>query len=298
MVLAQVAGGFRLRTDPENSRWVQLLLAERPARLSRSQLETLAVIAYRQPVTKPEIDHIRGVDCAGGDEDPARPRSRADRRTQGGAGAAAPVRHHAQVPRALQSPQPARHAGSARVPRADRREPATGRRASWGRARCSTSARAWAKKCSTGRRDGTAARATRGGAQEHDDAEETTRDRAQDERRRGRPTAGRRTTTRPGAGEVATTKRADGRPGARGRARTGAPTRQASRGSRNHVRLQKVLARAGVGSRREAEALIAAGRVKVDGRVVAELGTRIDPGAGAHRGRRQRSCRPPSTCTS
>ncbi|HWB78587.1 MAG TPA: SMC-Scp complex subunit ScpB [Nannocystaceae bacterium] len=63
IVLAQVAGGFRLRTDPENSRWVQLLLAERPARLSRSQLETLAVIAYRQPVTKPEVDHIRGVDC-------------------------------------------------------------------------------------------------------------------------------------------------------------------------------------------------------------------------------------------
>ncbi len=63
VVLAQVAGGFRLRTDPENSRWVQLLLAERPARLSRSQLETLAVIAYRQPVTKPEVDHIRGVDC-------------------------------------------------------------------------------------------------------------------------------------------------------------------------------------------------------------------------------------------
>jgi segregation and condensation protein B len=64
ILLAQVAGGFRLRTDPENSRWVQLLLAERPARLSRSQLETLAVIAYRQPVTKPEVDHIRGVDCA------------------------------------------------------------------------------------------------------------------------------------------------------------------------------------------------------------------------------------------
>jgi segregation and condensation protein B len=64
IVLAQVAGGFRLRTDPENSRWVQLLLAEKPARLSRSQLETLAVIAYRQPVTKPEVDHIRGVDCA------------------------------------------------------------------------------------------------------------------------------------------------------------------------------------------------------------------------------------------
>lgn len=64
VVLAQVAGGFRLRTNPENARWVQLLLADKPARLSRSQLETLAVIAYRQPITKPEVDHVRGVDCA------------------------------------------------------------------------------------------------------------------------------------------------------------------------------------------------------------------------------------------
>ncbi|MBX7084740.1 MAG: SMC-Scp complex subunit ScpB, partial [Nannocystaceae bacterium] len=63
IVLAQVAGGFRLRTHPENGRWVQSLMAERPARLSRSQLETLAVVAYRQPITKPELDHIRGVDC-------------------------------------------------------------------------------------------------------------------------------------------------------------------------------------------------------------------------------------------
>ncbi len=64
VVLAQALGGFRLRTNPENGRWVQQLLAERPTKLSRSQLESLAVIAYRQPITKPECDHIRGVDCA------------------------------------------------------------------------------------------------------------------------------------------------------------------------------------------------------------------------------------------
>jgi len=64
VILAQAAGGFRLRTNPENGRWVQQLLAERPAKLSRSQLEGLAVVAYRQPITKPEIDHIRGVDCS------------------------------------------------------------------------------------------------------------------------------------------------------------------------------------------------------------------------------------------
>lgn len=64
VILAQAAGGFRLRTNPENGRWVQQLLAERPAKLSRSQLESLAVVAYRQPITKPEMDHIRGVDCS------------------------------------------------------------------------------------------------------------------------------------------------------------------------------------------------------------------------------------------
>ncbi|MEM7155147.1 MAG: SMC-Scp complex subunit ScpB [Myxococcota bacterium] len=63
VVLGQVAGGFRLRTNPNNARWVQKMLAGKPARLSRSQLEALAVIAYRQPITKAEIDHVRGVDC-------------------------------------------------------------------------------------------------------------------------------------------------------------------------------------------------------------------------------------------
>jgi segregation and condensation protein B len=63
VVLSQVAGGFRLRTNPNNAQWVQRLLAGKPARLSRSQLEALAVIAYRQPITKAEIDHVRGVDC-------------------------------------------------------------------------------------------------------------------------------------------------------------------------------------------------------------------------------------------
>jgi segregation and condensation protein B len=64
VVVGQVAGGFRLRTHPENARWVQQMLAGKPVRLSRSQLEALAVIAYRQPITKAEIDHIRGVDCS------------------------------------------------------------------------------------------------------------------------------------------------------------------------------------------------------------------------------------------
>jgi segregation and condensation protein B len=60
--LQQVAGGYQLRTSPANSDFVKALLAERPVRLTRASLETLAVIAYRQPVTRPEIEAIRGVD--------------------------------------------------------------------------------------------------------------------------------------------------------------------------------------------------------------------------------------------
>ena len=63
VVLGQVAGGFRLRTHPDNAPFVQKMMAGKPVRLSRSQLESLAVVAYRQPVTKAELDHIRGVDC-------------------------------------------------------------------------------------------------------------------------------------------------------------------------------------------------------------------------------------------
>jgi segregation and condensation protein B len=60
--LQEVAGGWQLRTAPANAEYVRSLLAERPVRLSRAALETLAVIAYRQPVTRAEIEAIRGVD--------------------------------------------------------------------------------------------------------------------------------------------------------------------------------------------------------------------------------------------
>src|SRR4030095_8076268 len=48
---------------PAHTAWVSKLMAGRPARLSRAMLETLAIVAYRQPITRPEIDDIRGVDC-------------------------------------------------------------------------------------------------------------------------------------------------------------------------------------------------------------------------------------------
>ena len=61
--LASTAGGWQFRTSAENAAWVAKLVAGRPARLSRAMLETLAIVAYRQPITRPEIDEIRGVDC-------------------------------------------------------------------------------------------------------------------------------------------------------------------------------------------------------------------------------------------
>jgi segregation and condensation protein B len=65
VVLHEVGGGWQFRTNPLNAHWVQQLIAGKPVRLSRAQLETLAICAYRQPITRPEIDEIRGVDSGG-----------------------------------------------------------------------------------------------------------------------------------------------------------------------------------------------------------------------------------------
>ncbi|GBD26496.1 Segregation and condensation protein B [bacterium HR30] len=63
--LVEVAGGYQLRTAREHAVWVRALLQEKPPRLGRAALETLAIVAYKQPVTKAEIEAIRGVDCDG-----------------------------------------------------------------------------------------------------------------------------------------------------------------------------------------------------------------------------------------
>ncbi|MCA9551691.1 MAG: SMC-Scp complex subunit ScpB [Myxococcales bacterium] len=60
----EVGGGLQYRTVPENAPYVRRFLAAKPQRLSKPVLETLAIIAYRQPVTKPEVESIRGVDVA------------------------------------------------------------------------------------------------------------------------------------------------------------------------------------------------------------------------------------------
>ena len=63
--LVEVAGGYQLRTAKANADWVKKLLGGRPARMGRATLETLAIVAYRQPITKAEIEAIRGVDVDG-----------------------------------------------------------------------------------------------------------------------------------------------------------------------------------------------------------------------------------------
>jgi segregation and condensation protein B len=61
--VVEVAGGWHLRTRPDNMAWVSRLIAGKPQRLTRAMLETLSIVAYRQPITRPEIDDVRGVDC-------------------------------------------------------------------------------------------------------------------------------------------------------------------------------------------------------------------------------------------
>jgi segregation and condensation protein B len=62
IVLDEVAGGWLFRTNAQFAPFVRELAGGRPVRLSRAQIETLAIAAYRQPITRPEIDEIRGVD--------------------------------------------------------------------------------------------------------------------------------------------------------------------------------------------------------------------------------------------
>jgi segregation and condensation protein B len=59
--LKEVASGFRYQVRQDVHPWVSRMWSEKPSRYSRALLETLALIAYRQPITRPEIEQIRGV---------------------------------------------------------------------------------------------------------------------------------------------------------------------------------------------------------------------------------------------
>ncbi|MBW1837804.1 MAG: SMC-Scp complex subunit ScpB [Deltaproteobacteria bacterium] len=63
--LREIAGGYQIRTRPEYTEWIKRMIHPHPIRLSKAALETLAIIAYKQPVIRSDIEHIRGVDCGG-----------------------------------------------------------------------------------------------------------------------------------------------------------------------------------------------------------------------------------------
>ena len=62
-MLREIAGGYQFRTRPDLAVWIAKMKAGRPAALTAAALETLAVVAYRQPVVKAEVDRLRGVDA-------------------------------------------------------------------------------------------------------------------------------------------------------------------------------------------------------------------------------------------
>ena len=60
--LVEVAGGWQIRTHPHYARWCAKARGVRPLRLSRAALETLSIVAYEQPVTRADVERLRGVD--------------------------------------------------------------------------------------------------------------------------------------------------------------------------------------------------------------------------------------------
>ena len=65
VALVSLASGWRFQTRPEFQPYIERLFPEKPPRYSRAVLETLAIIAYRQPVTRGDIENIRGVTVSG-----------------------------------------------------------------------------------------------------------------------------------------------------------------------------------------------------------------------------------------
>ena len=63
--LVEVARGYQFRTKPRWADWISRLKKAKAAKLSQAALETLAIVAYRQPIIRPAIEEVRGVDSAG-----------------------------------------------------------------------------------------------------------------------------------------------------------------------------------------------------------------------------------------
>ncbi len=64
ITLVEVAGGYQFRTQEKMAEWVKKLDDLKPLKMSRALVDTLAIIAYKQPLTRMEIEDIRGVDCS------------------------------------------------------------------------------------------------------------------------------------------------------------------------------------------------------------------------------------------
>lgn len=65
ILIAEVAGGYRMITNPRFAPWIKKLRGSESSRLSPAALETLAIIAYKQPIIKAEIEQVRGVNSDG-----------------------------------------------------------------------------------------------------------------------------------------------------------------------------------------------------------------------------------------
>ncbi len=65
LCLMEVAGGYQFRTKTDYAPWIRKLRGIRPVPLSPAAMESLSVVAYRQPVTRQEVEKIRGVDVSG-----------------------------------------------------------------------------------------------------------------------------------------------------------------------------------------------------------------------------------------
>lgn len=63
--VTEMAGGFQLATRPEDGPWLRKFHDRNPVRLSQAALETLAIVAFRQPITRAELDAVRGVNSGG-----------------------------------------------------------------------------------------------------------------------------------------------------------------------------------------------------------------------------------------
>ncbi len=63
--LDEVAGGWQIRSRPEYNEWIRKMIQPKPLRLSKAALETLVIIAYKQPIIRSDIEYLRGVDCGG-----------------------------------------------------------------------------------------------------------------------------------------------------------------------------------------------------------------------------------------